>query len=347
MFIGRMVSTVQQKRLNSLLIKTQGVADLHNEHGSNKNETIHGITFKDDPNKPTAQFEGHKEDDNSGFRDAHDDQDEWTDHKDEAGHSHQDWKLNGTTPDGGKKGEDFWYDDEHHNITDIEDSKTDGTSDATTVDADQGAFEADFNVDNPGDEHDEEGSLVGQHRSKHQLETHTGPDYYDSHEESNDQTVTSGSFDTFDGVNDAMEDFDDHIDMPPSYGVPFTKSDNHKREANAAWAIGNVNKFDVAVSTGGMPQPQPATQLLHTRAEVGADFIAGLYIAAICILIIGILSATIAVICAFTKRKRYEKRAQVAERAVRLSREGRRGSGDVELQEVRVQEKGDRSGDAA
>lgn len=319
-------------------MKYPGVSDLHNEHSSNKNETIHGVTFKDDPNKPNAQFSQHKENDTQGFRDAHDDQDEWTDHKEDSGHSHQSWNLNGTTPSGGKKGEDFWYDDQFHNATDIQDSKTSGTSETTVDDSDQGAFEADFNVDNPGDKHDEEGSLVGQHRAKHQFEEHKGPDYYDSHEETNDQTVASGSFDTYDEAAEAMRDFDEHIDMPESYGeqggLPFEQA-HGKREASGDWVLNNVNRFDVAVS-----HPQPEMHRLQAR-ELDAETMEGLYVATLIICCVVLPLLLIFSIWACCRNRAARRKAKMERRAdQRLAGEGLAAAdaGNVELSPVRAQE---------
>lgn len=283
-----------------------GVADLHNEHALNDTEDVHGVTFQDDDSRPSATFQGHQHADESGFRDAHDDPEEWSDHQESAGHDDQSWRLNATVADGGSKSENFWADDQHSTLSDIQDNKVDNSSDVTQTDQDDSAFSADFAVDRPGNAQDEDGSLVGSQQSKHQLQSHTAPGVYDLHEESSEQSVAAGSFDTIGGIVDAMNDWGKHIDMPPPPPPPPEQQHSRKREAQSRISDGGVALFSGELE-----------QVVRPRGLVARQEHESLGIVALILVLVALPFAVIGV----TILVRRDRRARRAARAERLGEE--------------------------
>ncbi|CAK4030362.1 Hypothetical predicted protein [Lecanosticta acicola] len=211
-----------------------GVADLHHEHSQNTTGNIHGVTFQppttsggpsSQQQPPAASFEQHASQASAGFRDAHEDAEESADHVESSGVGDQSWKFNSTgsgspaknnndddEAGGKKKEEDFWKENGFHHLSDEKTDRIQGTTDTSQVDSEHGAFSAEYA--NGGGE---EGKFVGTHDGEHQMEEHVdakgvdGP-VYDLQEESSEETVASGSFDTWGGLEEVTKDWGERME---------------------------------------------------------------------------------------------------------------------------------------
>ena len=201
-----------------------GVIDLHNEHSFNNTQNVKGEVFQGKPANPsTAVFEGHQTDEESGFRNAHEDTTAWEDHREETGHTAADWREKAKLPDGGAKTEDFWRNRDNHTVTDVKDDQKQGTSDTTKLDESSEATSAHFSEDHASSRKDESGTLAGTDWQKHQLSEHTDPGIFDLHEEYDSQGVAVGSFESFDEFAKAVKDWENGMDMIDAHSGAFQR----------------------------------------------------------------------------------------------------------------------------